>query len=136
MDPTDNKLNVLTTEFVNYLDTLDMYDDYNYVIKNDLKMSIATWQKICNFRRMKIECEFNINTCQKHVTDIDYLFESLNNNKKNKEKMIEELKMSIIRLENQNLNYENNPEVRLRFFVGTENKNYHVFLFNLNHRFN
>jgi len=117
MDPTDNKLNILTSEFVKYLDTLNMYDDYKYVENNNLNMSRDTWHKVCNFRRMKIETEFNISTCQKHATENDNLLESLKYNKENKEKTIEELKMSIIRLENQDSYYEDNPEVSLRFLI-------------------
>lgn len=117
MDPTDIKLNILTTEFVKHLDTLNMYDDYKYVENNNLNMSRDTWHKVCNFRRMKIETEFNISTCQKHATENDNLIESLKYNKINKEKTIEELKMSIIILENQDFYYEDNPEVSLRFLV-------------------
>ncbi|XP_025190964.1 cilia- and flagella-associated protein 43-like [Melanaphis sacchari] len=113
MDPTNDKLHNLTTEFVEYLDTLNMYDDYKYVEDFKLNMSNDTWHKVCNFRRMKIETEFNINTCQKHAIDNDYLIENLKYSKKNKETMIEELKISIIRLENQASYYEDNPEIQL-----------------------
>jgi len=113
MDPTEEKLHILTTDFVKYLDTLNMYDDYKYVESYNLNMSRETWHKVCNFRRMKIESEFNISSCQKEATDNDYLLESLKYIKGNKESMIEELKISMIRLERQDLYYEDNPEVSL-----------------------
>lgn len=116
MDPTYDKLLILTSEFVKYLDTLNMYDDYKYVENYNLNMSRETWHKVCNFRRMKIESEFNIITCQKDATDIDYLLENLKYNKENKEVIIEELKTSIIRLEHQDLYYEEDPEVMDRFY--------------------
>lgn len=111
MDPTDEKLNILTTEFVKYLDTLNMYDDYKYVENYKLNMSTETWHKVCNFRRMKIESEFNISSCQKDATENDYLLESLKYIKEKKEAMIEELKISIIKLKHQDIYYEENPEV-------------------------
>jgi len=113
MNPTNDKLHILTTEFVKYLDTLNMYDDYKYVENNNLNMSRETWHKVCNFRRMKIESEFNISTCQKDATDNDYLLESLKYIKEQKEAMIEEFKISKNRLEHQDLYYEINPEVIL-----------------------
>lgn len=113
MDPTDYKLHILTTEFVKYLDTLNVYDDYTYVENYKLNMSRETWHKVCNFRRKKIESEFNICACQKDATDNDNLLESLKYIKDNKEAMVEELKISIIRLEHQDLYYEDNPEVIL-----------------------
>jgi len=111
MEPTFNKLKILTKEFIKYLDTLNMYDDYKYVEDYNLNMSRETWHKVCNFRRMKIESEFNIISCQKDATDIDYLIEILKHKKGNKEDMIEELKLSITGLEHQDLYYEKNPEV-------------------------
>jgi len=116
MDPTYDKLLILTSEFVKYLDTLNMYDDYKYVENYNLNMSRETWHKVCNFRRIKIESEFNIITCQKDATDIDYLLENLKYNKENKEAKIEELKISMIRLEHQDLYYEENPEVTDRYY--------------------
>jgi len=65
---------------------------------------------------MKIESEFKISTYQKDTTDKDNLLDSLKRNKEDKEVMIEKLKMSIIKLENQDLYYEDNPEVKI---VGT-----------------
>ncbi|XP_026806697.1 cilia- and flagella-associated protein 43-like [Rhopalosiphum maidis] len=113
LDPTDDKLQLLTSEFVKYLDTLRVYDDYKYVDDYKLNMDKETWHKVCNFRRMKIESEFKISTYQKDVTDKDNLLDSLKRNKEDKEAMIEKLKMSIIKLENQDLCYEDNPEIQL-----------------------
>lgn len=113
MDSTDDKLQLLTPEFVKYLDTLRVYDDYKYVDDYKLNMDRETWHKVCNFRRMKIESEFKISTCQKDATDKDNLLDSLKRNKEDKEAMIEKLKMSINRLENQDLYYEDNPEVNV-----------------------
>jgi len=116
MDPSDDKLHLLTPEFVKYLDTLRVYDDYKYVDDYKLNMDRETWHKVCNFRRMKIESEFKISTCLKDATDKDNLLDSLKRNKEDKEAMIEKLKMTIIRLENQDLYYEDNPEVKSRTF--------------------
>ncbi|XP_060835447.1 cilia- and flagella-associated protein 43 isoform X1 [Rhopalosiphum padi] len=113
LDPTDDKLQLLTSEFVKYLDTLRVYDDYKYVDDYKLNMDKETWHKVCNFRRMKIESEFKISTYQKDTTDKDNLLDSLKRNKEDKEVMIEKLKMSIIKLENQDLYYEDNPEIQL-----------------------
>lgn len=113
MNPTYDNLRILTPEFVKYLDTLTVYDDYKYVEHFKLNMNRETWSKVCSFRRMKIETEFNISTCQKDATDNGYLLESLKYNKENKEAMIEKLKISIVRLEHQDLYYEENPEVML-----------------------
>ncbi|XP_016656351.2 cilia- and flagella-associated protein 43 [Acyrthosiphon pisum] len=113
MDPSDDKLHLLTPEFVKYLDTLRVYDDYKYVDDYKLNMDRETWHKVCNFRRMKIESEFKISACQKDATDKDNLLDSLKRDKEDKEAMIEKLKMTIIRLENQDLYYEDNPEVQL-----------------------
>ncbi|XP_060871614.1 cilia- and flagella-associated protein 43 isoform X4 [Metopolophium dirhodum] len=113
MDPSDDKLHLLTPEFVKYLDTLRVYDDYKYVDDYKLNMDRETWHKVCNFRRMKIESEFKISTCQQDATDKDNLLDSLKRDKEDKEAMIEKLKMTIIRLENQDLYYEDNPEVQL-----------------------
>jgi len=119
MDPTDDKLHLLPSEFVKYLDTLRVYDDYKYVDDYKLNMDRETWHKVCNFRRMKIESEFKISTCQKDATDKDNLLDSLKRDKEDKESMIEKLKMTIIRLENQDLYYEDNPEVKVVLLVIT-----------------
>jgi len=116
INPKYDKLLMLSIEFVKYLETLNMYDDYKYVENYNLNMSRETWHKVCYFRRMKIESEFNIMTRQKEVTDIDSFLESLKYNKENKEAMIEELKISIIRLEHQDLYHEENPEVTVRYY--------------------
>jgi len=137
MDPTDDKLQLLTSEFAKYLDTLRVYDDYKYVDDYKLNMDRETWHKVCNFRRMKIESEFKISTCQKDATDKDNLLDSLKRFKEDKETMIERLKTSIYELENQDLYYENNPEVKIRIFsIQVDIKITDVFLFNLNFRFN
>lgn len=117
MDPTEDKLHLLTSEFVKYLDTLRVYDDYKYVDDYKLNMDRETWHKVCNFRRMKIESEFKISTCQKDAIDKDNLLDSLKRDKEDKEAMIEKLKMCIISLENQDLFYEDNPEVKNRTYT-------------------
>lgn len=111
MDPRDDKLDLLSSEFVKYLDTLRVYDDYKYVEDYKLNMDRDTWYKVCNFRRIKIESEFKISTYQKDAIDKANLLESLTHNKEEKEAMIEKIKTSITKLENQNSYYENDPEV-------------------------
>lgn len=116
MDPTDNKLDLLCSEFIKYLDTLGAYDDYKYVEDYKLNMDRETWHKVCNFRRIKIESEFKINTYQKEATDKANLLDSLMRNKEEKEAMIEMFKMSIDKLENEALRYRDDPEVKEFFF--------------------
>lgn len=111
MDPSDDKLDLLCSEFVKYLDTLRVYDDYKYVEDYKLNMDRDTWYKVCNFRRIKIESEFKISTYQKDAIDKANLLENLTHNKEEKEATIEKFKTFITRLENQNSYYENDPEV-------------------------
>lgn len=112
MDPSDDKLELLCSEFVKYLDTLRVYDDYKYVEDYKLNMDRETWHTVCNFRRMKIESEFKINTYQKDATDKANLLDTLVHDKEDKEAMIEQYKMSIISLENQDSCYKDDPEVK------------------------
>lgn len=116
MDPTDDKLDLLYSEFVKYLDILRVYDDYKYVEDYKLNMDKETWNKVCNFRRLKIESEFKINTYQKDAMDKANLLDNLMRVKEDEEAIMEKLKMSINRLENQNLHYENDPEVKTHNF--------------------
>lgn len=111
MDPTDSKLDLLWSEFVKYLDTLRVYDDYKYVDDYKLNMDRETWHKVCNFRRLKIESEFKISTYQKDVADKTNLLDNLIRVRSDKENVIEKYKNSIIRLENQDFRYEDDPEV-------------------------
>jgi len=113
MDPVDDKLELLYPEFASYLDILRAYDDYKYVDDYKLNMDKETWNKVCNFRRLKIETEFKISTCQKDAIDKANLLDNLTRVKEDEEAMIEKLKMSINRLENQNLLYEDDPEVKI-----------------------
>lgn len=115
MDPKDDKLDLLCSEFVQYLDTLRVYDDYKYVDDYKLNMDRDTWHKVCNFRRMKIESEFRISTYQKDVADKTNLLANLERDKEEKEATIEKLKSSIVMLENQNSYYKYNPEVKTNF---------------------
>lgn len=78
---------------------------------------------------------WSISTCQKDATDKDNLLDSLKRDKEDKEAMIEKLKMTIIRLENQDLYYKDNPEVKSRT-LSSDYKNTDVFVFNFNFRFN
>lgn len=112
MDPSDDKLELLCSEFVKYLDTLRVYDDYKYVEDYKLNMDRETWHTVCNFRRMKIESEFKISTYQKDATDKANLLDNLAHDKEEKEAMIEQCKTSIVSLENQDLWYQDDPEVK------------------------
>jgi hypothetical protein len=76
-------------------------------------MDREIWHKVCNFRRLKIESEFKISTYQKDVADKTNLLDNLVRVKNEKETVIEKYKDSIIRLENQDLRYEDDPEVNI-----------------------
>lgn len=116
LDPTADKLDLLCSEFVKYLDTLRMYDDYKYVEDYKLNMDRETWHKVCNFRRMKIESEFKISTYQKDATDKANLLDSLMRDKEHKEVTVETFITSIDALNNEELQYRDNPEVKKRYF--------------------
>lgn len=111
MDPSEDKLDILCAEFVKYLDVLRIYDDFKYVDDYKLNMDRETWQKVCNHRRIKIESEFKISTYQKDVLDKGNLIEDLIHKREEKEIMIDKLIFSIRKLENQDSNYEDDPEV-------------------------
>lgn len=116
LDPTTDKLDLLCSEFVKYLDTLRMYDDYKYVEDYKLNMDRETWHKVCNFRRMKIESEFKISTYQKDAMDKANLLDSLMRDKEFKEVTVETFITSINALNNEELQYRDNPEVKKRYF--------------------
>lgn len=111
MDPTDDKLDLLCSEFVKYLDTLRVYDDYKYVDDYKLNMDRETWHKVCNFRRLKIESEFKISTYQRDAADKTNLLENLIRVKDDKEATIEKHKISVTQLESEDFRYEDDPEV-------------------------
>jgi len=113
MDPINDKLDLLYLEFVKYLDILKVYDDYKYVDDYKLNMDKETWNKVCNFRRLKIESEFKISTYQKDAIDKANLLDNLMRVKEDNEAIIENLKMSVDKLENQNFQYEDDPEVEI-----------------------
>ncbi|VVC45646.1 Hypothetical protein CINCED_3A007876 [Cinara cedri] len=113
IDPGHDKSNLLSFEFVKYLDTLRVYDDYKYVEDNKLNMDKETWHKVCNFRRIKIESEFKIRTFEKDVTEKANLLDNLIHDKEENELLIKKLKSSIIKLENQDKHYENDSEIQL-----------------------
>lgn len=107
MNPSNDKLYVLCSEFVKYLETLREYDYYKYVDEN--KINMETWQKICHFRRLKIETEFIIDTYEKDATDKANL---LNNLAHNRETMIELLEKTVSTFKNQEFHYGYDPEVK------------------------
>lgn len=111
IDPSNDKLDLLCQEFVKYLDTLRIYDDFKYVEDYKLNIDRETWQKVCNFRRIKIESEFKVSTFQKDAIDKSNLLDTLMRDKKNKEIMIEKLKLSMLQLENQDYIFEDDPKV-------------------------
>lgn len=113
LDPTDDKLDLLCPEFVKYLDNLRAYDDYKYVEDYMLNMDRETWQKVCNFRRVQIESEFKISTCQKDAADKANLLDSLTRDKENKETVVKTFKTLINQLNDKDLLYENDPEVNI-----------------------
>lgn len=116
LDPTTDKLDLLCSEFVKYLDTLRMYDDYKYVEDYKLNIDRETWHKVCNFRRMKIESELKISTYQKDAMDKANLLDSLMRDKEFKEVTVETFITSINALNNEELQYRDNPEVKKRYF--------------------
>lgn len=101
MNPSDDKLDVLSSEFIEYLHMLRKYDDYKYVNDNNLKIDMDTWEKICRVRRITIESDFRLATYEKDVADKHILLKHLNNDKKEKETMINELQTNIEILESQ-----------------------------------
>lgn len=113
MDQTNEKLDLLSTEHIKYLDTLRTFEDYKYVDENKLNIDLKLWGKICNFRRLKIESELKISTYQRDFTERRHILNNLVCDKKNKEDLIEHNKMSILQLENQNLNYVDDIEVNV-----------------------
>lgn len=126
MDSSKEKLNVLRSEFVKYLETLREYDDYKYVDKH--KINIDTWQKICHFRRLKIETEFIIDTYEKDATDKSNL---LNNLVRNRETMIAFLETTVNIFKNQKLHYEYDPKVKKILILRKKiMKSFLIFRFN------
>lgn len=117
MDPTDDKLNLLSSAFVKYLTTLKEYDDYSYVTKRKLLINSETWHSICYFRRLKIKNEFKIINCKKDVVNAINCLEILEQDVKDNKAIMEELKTSIFELINQDLNYRDEPEVRTYTFI-------------------
>lgn len=117
MKPNEDKLNILCSEFVQYLNTLEIFDNYKYVKDYKLNMDKETWHILCNFRRKKIESEFNISTCQRDKIDKTDLIVSLKRHNKHREGIIKVLKSSVATLENQESRYENNPEVKKQFLT-------------------
>lgn len=113
MDSSDKKLNLLSTELVNYINTVSAYEDYKYVNNKRLTMDKKTWDKICNFRRSKIKLELKINAIEKDMLDKINLKNNLNHSKKNKEAFIAHTKWSRLQLEKRNLHYGYNPEVKI-----------------------
>lgn len=118
MNPSDDKLETLSSEFVEYLHTLREYDDYKYVNDNNLKIDLDTWEKICHVRRMRIESEFRLVTYEKDVADKNILLKYLNLDKEEKETMIKELQSNIERLESQDLLNQGDLKVSSSCFNG------------------
>jgi len=111
MNPNDDELDRLCAEFVKYLENLKAYDDYRYVDDNKLNIDRKTWDKICHYRRLKIELDLRIDTCQKDAAEKTNLVNKLVRDKKHKETLIEQIKTRIAQLENENLHYGDDPEV-------------------------
>lgn len=124
MDPSDKKLNLLSTELVQYIETLNAYEDYKYVINKRLQMDKKTWDKICHLRRLKIKLELEMNAYEKDMLDKINLKNNLHQRKKDKEAFIERTKWSKLRLEKQNLHYTYDPEVKILLLTVTHVFNY------------
>lgn len=107
-----DKPNLLSLEFIKYLDTLKVYDDYKNVEDYRLNMDNETWQKVCYFRRIKIESEFKINTFEKDAIEKANLLDNLIRYKEDSELSIKKFKASINKLENQDKHYVNDTEVK------------------------
>ncbi|XP_050433883.1 cilia- and flagella-associated protein 43 [Adelges cooleyi] len=113
MTPNNSKLiDMLSSEFVQYLDTLRAYDDYKYVEDYKLNMDKDTWHKVCNLRRMKIESEFKIKTFQLDASDKANLLVCLERDKEDKTYTIDKLKATILDLEDDRNLYEQNPQIQ------------------------
>lgn len=110
MNPSQDKLYVLCSEFVKYLDTLREYDYYKLVDEN--KINMETWQKICHFRRLKIETEFLIDTYEKDAMEKANL---LNNLVQNRENMIALSEKTVGIFKTQEFDYEYDPEVKKKY---------------------
>lgn len=112
MNPNDDNLEILPLELIEYLDSLRKYDDYQYVNDNNLKIDIDTWEKICHVRRIKIESEFRLETCEKDVVDKNILLKHLNHDVEEKETTIKEFQSNIKRLESQDSHNQEDLKVK------------------------
>ncbi|VVC42480.1 WD40/YVTN repeat-like-containing domain,WD40-repeat-containing domain [Cinara cedri] len=112
MGPGHDESN-MNLEFVKYLDTLKVYDDFKYVEDNELNMDKITWNKVCNLRRIKIESEFKIRTFERDATEKANLLDNLIHDKEDDEILIQKLKSSIITLKNKDKHYENDSQIQL-----------------------
>ncbi|XP_050530954.1 cilia- and flagella-associated protein 43 isoform X2 [Daktulosphaira vitifoliae] len=112
--PNDKHLtDPLPLDFSLYLDILKEYDDYKYVEDNKINIDKDMWNKICNYRRMKIESEFKIQTLQIDIIDKTNLLTSFERNKEDKTDLIEKLKASIFDKENKKIYYSENYKIQL-----------------------
>lgn len=96
-----------------YLRALRTFDDYNkYLDDNELDIvhDEQAWRKICHYRRLKIQSEFRIVTCQNEATDKAKLLDDLARDVKTTG---ERLKTSTAKkLENREFYYDPDSEVR------------------------
>lgn len=111
------------------MENLKEYDDYRYVDDNKLNIDRKTWDKICYYRRLKIELDLRIGTCQKDVAEKTNLINKLVRDKKRKETLVEEIKTRIAQIENQNSHYGDDPEVENKNILSVKIAKHYVFVF-------
>lgn len=93
-------IDLLLSEFVNYLKKLREYDDPKYLEENMLEIDEENWEKICEFRRTKILMEFKIQVYRRDAMNRTNL---LHNLLRYKQSMIDGLKESASRFGNSDL---------------------------------
>jgi hypothetical protein len=129
MDPTYDKLDLLSSPFIKYLNTLKMNDDYKYVTNKKLRMNSKTWQRLCYYRRLKIKNEFKIINCQKDLINETNFLKNLKQHVKNHTVMMKMLKTSITQLKNQDFRYKDELEVEIFVYYIRENKTNEIYFY-------
>lgn len=127
MDPNENKHDLLTSEFIKFLNILKTYDEYKQIDDDNQIIDREAWRKVCNLRRIKIEYEFKTNTYQKEMMDKVNLIQTLRHDKDAKVVMFQHNKKLIINLEEEDFRYEEDPKVNNILIFVKQVKNYLLF---------
>lgn len=127
MDPNENKHDLLTSEFIKFLNILKTYDEYKQIDDDNQIIDREAWRKVCNLRRIKIEYEFKTNTYQKEMMDKVNLIQTLRHDKDAKVVMFQHNKKLIINLEEEDFRYEEDPKVNNILIFVKHVKNYLLF---------